>query len=209
MFITFEGIDGSGKTTQAQFLSERLKEEGRDCVFLREPGGTEISEKIRAILLDRDHLEMSQLAELFLFSAARTQLVSEVIHPCLESGRIVLCDRFYDSTTAYQGYGRGLDLKAVHKINSVAALGIVPDRTFILDIEINEIGRRRSPGRRMSDRMETGGTEFYERVRQGYLAIAKAEPKRCVVMNGMKPRQEIHEEIWKSIEKHLHNGLWE
>ncbi len=203
MFITFEGLDGSGKTTQARLLTEKLKEEGRDFIFLREPGGTEISEKIRAILLDRDYLEMSQLAELFLFSAARTQLVSEVIRPCIDSGRIVVCDRFYDSTTAYQGYGRGLDLNAVKKVNQVASLDIVPDLTFILDIEISEINRRRAAGKVAADRMEDSGTTFYTDVRQGYFHIAKAEPKRCVVVNGMRPSQEIHEEIWNVVQKKM------
>lgn len=203
MFITFEGIDGSGKSTQASLLSERLKEEGKDCIFLREPGGTEISEKIRSILLDKDHLEMTQFAELFLFSAARTQLVSEVIRPCLDLGKIVLCDRFYDSTTAYQGYGRGIDVEAVKKINLVASQGTVPDVTFILDIDLPEIQRRRPAGKRSEDRMEAGGSEFFEKVRRGYLEIAKSESKRCVVLNGMNPRQEIHEEIWNHVQKKL------
>ena len=203
MFITFEGLDCSGKTTQAQFLCDRLKEERRDFMFLREPGGTEISDKIRAILLDRDHLEMTQIAELFLFSAARTQLVSEVIHPSLEAGRIVVCDRFYDSTTAYQGYGRGLNLETVKKVNTVASLGIAPDLTFVLDIELGEIGRRRAAGKLTADRMEGAGAQFYEKVRHGYLQIAKVEPKRCIAVNGMKPRQEIHEEIWNIVQKKL------
>jgi len=199
MFITFEGIDGSGKTTQANLLVERLKEEGRDCVFLREPGGTEISEKIRTLLLDRDHLSMTQLAELFLFSAARTQLVSEVVQPCLELHKIVVCDRFYDSTTAYQGYGRGIDIEAVKKVNAIATLGTVPDLTFILDIELSEIERRRPPNKRAVDRMESGGHSLFERVRRGYLEIARAESNRCIVINGMRPRQEIHEEIWEIV----------
>lgn len=199
MFITFEGIDGSGKSTQARLLVDRLKEERIQCVFLREPGGTEISEKVRTILLDRDHLEMTQLAELFLFSAARTQLTSEVIRPSLEANMVVVCDRFYDSTTAYQGYGRGLDLDAVKRINRVASLGIVPDCTFILDIEPKEIHKRKALGKALldrPDRMEVGGDDFFEKVRRGYLAIAKEEPQRCYVINGARPRQEIHEEIW-------------
>lgn len=204
MFITFEGIDGSGKTTQAELLSERLKEEGRgDCIFLREPGGTEISEKIRQILLDSDHLEISQLAELFLFSAARTQLVTEVIRPSLDSGRIVVCDRFHDSTTAYQGYGRGIDLPAVQTVNRIATLGIVPDLTFIIDIDINEADRRRATVRRTADRLEAGGAEFHERVRRGYLEIARAEARRCRMVNGMRPRQDIHEEIWNIVHQKL------
>jgi dTMP kinase len=203
MFITFEGIDGSGKTTQANLLVERFKEEKHDCIFLREPGGTGISEKIRTLLLDRDHLEMTQLAELFLFSAARTQLVTEVIRPCLDIGKIVVCDRFFDSTTAYQGYGRGIDIEAVRKVNSVASQGTVPDITFILDIELNEIDRRRSPARRAADRMESGGNQLFERVRRGYLEIARMEPRRCIVVNGMRPRQEIHEEIWGKIQPRI------
>lgn len=203
MFITFEGIDCSGKTTQANLLVERLKEEGRDCVFLREPGGTEISEKIRTLLLDRDHLSMTQLAELFLFSAARTQLVSEVVQPCLELQKIVVCDRFYDSTTAYQGYGRGIDIEAVNKINTIATLGTVPDLTFVLDIELNEIERRRPPNKRAADRMESGGNLLFERVRRGYLEIARVEPNRCIVVNGMRPRQDIHEEIWEIVGRKL------
>ena len=203
MFITFEGIDGSGKTTQAHLLSERLKEEGRDCIFLREPGGTEISEKIRNILLDKIHLEMTQFAELFLFSAARTQLVTEVIRPCLELGKIVLCDRFFDSTTAYQGYGRGIAIRDVKSVNAVASQGTVPDMTFILDIELGELQRRRVSGKRTEDRMEAGGADFFEKVRRGYMEIAKSESKRCVVVNGMKPRQEIHEEIWNRVQQKL------
>ena len=203
MFITFEGLDSSGKSTQAKLLAEELKEEGKQVVFLREPGGTGISEKIRAILLDRDHLEMDQLAELFLFSAARTQLVTEVIQPALSAGMIVLCDRFHDSTTAYQGYGRGLDLDAVKRINTVATKGLLPDVTFILDIPTSEIQRRRSRAKLDVDRMESSGLEFYEKVRKGYQAIARGEPKRCVLIDGSKPLQELREEIWSILSTKL------
>ncbi len=203
MFITFEGLDSSGKSTQAKLLAEELKEEGKQVVFLREPGGTGISEKIRAILLDRDYLEMDQLAELFLFSAARTQLVTEVIQPALSAGMIVLCDRFHDSTTAYQGYGRGLDLDAVKRINTVATKGLLPDVTFILDIPTSEIQRRRSRAKLDVDRMESSGLEFYEKVRKGYQAIARGEPKRCVLIDGSKPLQELREEIWSILSTKL------
>ena len=203
MFITFEGLDSSGKSTQAKLLAEELKEEGKQVVFLREPGGTGISEKIRSILLDRDHLEMDQLAELFLFSAARTQLVTEVIQPALSAGMIVLCDRFHDSTTAYQGYGRGLDLDAVKRINTVATKGLLPDVTFILDIPTSEIQRRRSRAKLDVDRMESSGLEFYEKVRKGYQAIARGEPKRCVLLDGSKPLQELREEIWSILSTKL------
>lgn len=194
MFITFEGLDGSGKTTQARLLIDELKQYGRNVLFLREPGGTGISEKIRAILLDRENLEMTDLAELFLFSAARTQLVDEVIRPALEGGIIVVCDRFYDSTTAYQGYGRGLELDGVRRINSIATEKLAPDLTLILDIPVGEIPRR-GRSRQDADRMESSGGKFYERVRQGYFEIAAAEPHRCRIIDGLRTISEIQEDI--------------
>src|ERR1041385_2774923 len=199
MFITFEGLDFSGKTTQANLLVERLKERGKDVVFLREPGGTKISEKIRKILLDKQHLEMNERAELFLFSAARTQLVSEVILPALQRGMIVLCDRYDDSTTAYQGFGRGLNLDQIKTINAMATAGTTPDLTVLVDIDIDEITRRQKAAGISSDRMESSGHQFYEQVRAGYLTIASSEPKRFVVINGMRPMEEIHNEIWNVV----------
>ena len=141
MFITFEGIDFSGKTTQATLLVERLKQLGKDVVFLREPGGTAVSEKIRAILLDRNHLDISTIAEILLFSAARAQLVQEVILPSLRAGKIVVCDRFYDSTTAYQGYGRRLTLNDVCRLNSIATSDTTPEMTVLVDVEIDEVSQ--------------------------------------------------------------------
>ncbi len=162
MFITFEGLDFSGKTTQATRFVERVKADAQGSVlFLREPGGTRISERIREILLDREHLEMSPMAELLLFSASRSQLVQEVILPALGRGETVVCDRFYDSTTAYQGYGRGLDLQAIGRINAIASAGLVPDLTIFVDIPIEEIGRRKTAAGVPFDRMESGGGEFY------------------------------------------------
>ena len=140
MLITFEGIYYSGKTTQANLLVERLKESRRDVLFLREPGGTPVSEKIRSILLDKRNLDLHSRAELLLFSAARTQLVREVILPALEKRTVVVCDRFYDSTTAYQGYGRGIDLADIRVMNRIATFGITPDRTFLVDVDLDEIG---------------------------------------------------------------------
>ena len=203
MFITFEGLDFSGKTTQANLLVERLKQRGNDVVFLREPGGTKISEKIREILLDKQHLEMNERAELFLFSAARTQLVSEVILPALQRGMIVLCDRYDDSTTAYQGFGRGLNLDQIKTINAMATAGTTPDLTVLVDIDIDEITRRQKAGGISSDRMESSGRQFYERVRAGYLTIALSEPKRFVVINGMRRTEEIHNEIWNIVYQRL------
>jgi dTMP kinase len=199
MFITFEGIDCSGKTTQAKLVVERFTREGRNVLFLREPGGTPISEKIRELLLDRGHPELTQKAELFLFSAARTQLVAQVIAPALRSGHVVVCDRFYDSTTAYQGYGRGLDLQDVRHINGVAVAGTTPDLTLFIDIETDEIFRRQKDAGISADRMESAGSAFFEAVRRGYLAIARAEPGRFVVVDGMRPVQEIHTDIMRII----------
>ena len=203
MFITFEGLDYSGKTTQAKLLVERLKQLGKEVVFLREPGGTKISEKIRDILLDKQHLEMNQKAELFLFSAARTQLVSEIIFPALQRKAIVVCDRFHDSTTAYQGYGRGLNLHDIEAINLIATTGTTPDLTVLVDIEVKEIVRRRRAAGLSEDRMESAGSQFYENVREGYLTLAQTEPKRFLCINGMRPVQEIHNAIWNVVQQRL------
>jgi len=203
MFITFEGIDYCGKTTQAKLLVDRLKDLGKEVVFLREPGGTVVSEKIREILLDRQHLEMSQRAELLLFSAARTQLVSEVIRPALQEGKIVVCDRFVDSTTAYQGYGRGLALQEVTSINRIATFGTTPDLTVLIDIEVSEISKRQRAAGLTADRMESAGVDFYTKVRKGYLTLAKQESDRFVVINGAHSINEIHNEIYTIVQQRL------
>jgi dTMP kinase len=204
MFITFEGLDYSGKTTQAALLVRRLQQLGREVLLLREPGGTEISEKIRTVLLDNRNREMSLKAELFLFSAARTQLVSQVIRPALQRGTIVICDRFHDSTTAYQGYGRGLNLDDVHRINAIATDGTIPDVTLFIDIVPDEIFRRRSLAGQSADRMESSGRQFYERARQGFLSLAQMESGRFVVINGMESVEIIHGHIWNAIQQRLH-----
>jgi dTMP kinase len=201
MFVTFEGIDLSGKSTQVALLEQALRSRALHAAgvrVLREPGGTTISESLRAILLDRKHLEMSPWTELFLFSAARAQLVREVIRPALKRGEVVVCDRFYDSTTAYQGFGRGLDLETVQKVNRAAVDGTVPDITFLVDIPVEEVERRRRASGLGTDRMESSGREFYERVRSGYLEIARQEPQRVVSIDGMMPVERVHEAIWKA-----------
>ena len=197
MFITFEGLDFSGKTTQANLLVHRLEQNGRSVLFLREPGGTKISEQIRLILLNRDHTTMDQVTELLLFSASRSQLVSEVILPALKEGKVVVCDRFADSTVAYQGWGRGLNLEAVKTINAVATFGLVPDLTFFLDLPLKELRNRAREGGEERDRLERSGEEFYDRVRRGYLASVELERKRFVVVDGSLPVQQIHERVWK------------
>ncbi len=201
MFITFEGIDYSGKSTQAKLLVERLKREEDQVIFLREPGGTAVSEKIRSILLDKAHLDMTQLAELFLFSAARAQLVEEIIRPNLATGKVIVCDRFYDSTTAYQGYGRGLKLENVRFVNRLATSGLAPDLTFIMEIPVEEIIRRQSASGDSPDRMESAGTRFYRQVADGYHALAEEEPQRCVLLDGLLPVEQIHEKIWTIIQQ--------
>jgi len=203
MFITLEGIDYSGKTTQAKLLVERLKKTKKEVIFLREPGGTNISEKIRSILLDKQHLELTQIAELFLFSAARHQLVTEVIKPALKSGKFVVCDRYDDSTTAYQGYGRGIDLNDVKLINRIATEGLRPDLTFYLDVQIEEIFKRQQSKNVSTDRMEESGRIFFEKVRKGYLVLAKEEPERFIVVNGNRQIDIIHNEIWEIIKQRI------
>jgi dTMP kinase len=194
MFITFEGVDFCGKTTQAQMLVDRLSRKHPVC-FLREPGGTPISERIREILLDRKNLELTDEAELLLFSASRAQLVTRVIRPALLRGETVICDRYYDSTTVYQGYGRGLDLDAVRTINTLATNGLAPDLTIVVDIPVGEIERRKHASGKKFDRMESSGREFFDRVRNGYLALCANEPQRVIRVDGLRPVEAIHADI--------------
>ncbi len=200
MFITFEGIDGCGKTTQLQLLKEYLEDKGYQVVMIREPGGTDFSEKIRDILLySKDNI--SPIAELMLFESARANLVENVIKPALAEGKIVLSDRFYDSTTAYQGYGRGLDLEKVKSCNIFATNGLKPDLTFYLEVPLN-IAHTRSH-KRVYDRIESAGDNFFQRVIDGFRAIAESEPERFVIIDSTDElevtRQRILEEIMKRI----------
>lgn len=203
MFITFEGLDFSGKSTQATILVDELKRVHAVVHFLREPGGTVISERIRDILLDKKTLEMNDAAELMLFSAARAQLVKEVIVPALGRGEIVVCDRYHDSTTAYQGYGRGLPLDAVKSVNRFATGGVDPDLTLFIDISVDEIERRKKNAGIMFDRMESSGSTFYERVRRGYQEIARNEAQRFVAIDGMQTVDDIARRIWQVVERKL------
>lgn len=202
MFITFEGLDFCGKTTQASLLVDALRDPSFSPAaspaavhFIREPGGTPISERIRALLLDRRALEMSAAAELFLFAASRAQLVRQTILPALERQEVVVCDRFADSTTAYQGYGRGLDLETVARINRLATDGLKPGLTLLIDIPVSEMRVRARAAGAVEDRMESGGTEFYERVRAGYHAIAAADPSRIRVIDGAAPVGRVHQAV--------------
>lgn len=200
MFISFEGIDGSGKSTQAKLLVKKLEEENRKVLFLREPGGTEISEQIRNILLNKKNLKMAQITELLLFSASRAQLVSEVIKPALLNTIVVISDRYVDSTTVYQGHGRGLHLGGIQGINSLATIGVMPKKTFFIDITVHEMHERRQSGYQEIDRMEMSNDDFYNRVRLGYLELAKEEPGRFVVIDGKQPIESIHNIIWTEVD---------
>ena len=197
MLITFEGIDGSGKSTQIALLEARLLASGRKVLSLREPGGTEVSEQIRSILLNRE-LEISSIAELLLFSAARAQIVAERIQPALASGITVLLDRFYDSTTAYQGAGRGVaDAKWIETLHRLATQGLVPDRTIWIDLPL-ETARRRQD-RQVLDRMEIEDPGFYERIHHCYEELARSEPDRFLRVDGTKSIDAIHELIWSEV----------
>lgn len=180
-FISLEGVDGSGKSTQASLLVERLREQRREVVALREPGGTPISEKIRALLLDPENAEMADECELLLYEASRAQLVREVIEPALLRGAIVVCDRFYDSTHAYQHGGRGLSDALVSRANELGCCGLSPDVTLVLDIDpAAALARATAQG---ADRLEAEGLAFQQRVRKDYLALAKADPARVRVID--------------------------
>lgn len=180
-FITLEGVDGSGKSTQASLLVERLREQRCEVVALREPGGTPISEKIRALLLDPENAEMADECELLLYEASRAQLVREVIEPALLRGAIVVCDRFYDSTHAYQHGGRGLSDALVSRANELGCCGLSPDVTLVLDIDpAAALARATAQG---ADRLEAEGLAFQQRVRKDYLALAKADPTRVRVID--------------------------
>lgn len=199
MLITFEGLDYSGKSTQVKMLSDRITMQGNRVLLLREPGGTEIGEKIRKILLDKENISLTDASELFLFSASRSQLVKEVIVPAMEGEMVVICDRYYDSTTAYQGYGRKIDLAAIDAINKFATDGLEPDITFFLDIPIREIEKRIVRSKANRDRMESNDMAFYERVRNGYLQLAK-QYSRYRVLDGLKSIDDLHDEVWQEFE---------
>jgi dTMP kinase len=202
MLITFEGIDGAGKSTQIKKLVTFLTGENRDVLTLREPGGTEVAEKIRQILLESRH-EISPIGELLLFSASRAELIQEVIVPALAVGKTVILDRFFDSTTAYQGYGRGIDLHLLQSIISISTCGIVPDITFYLDIEPEEALKRKFSKTSIPlgfeneelDRMERSGAEFYQNVRKGYLKLISLNKDRFVSINALQTETVIHHQI--------------
>ncbi len=191
LFITFEGADGCGKTTQLMLLAKGLKAKGYDVVVTREPGAKGLGEKIREILLNYDG-EVSSRCEAFLFLADRAQHMDIIVRPAVEKGKIVLCDRHTDSTVAYQGYGRGLDIERINNLNNIATSGDKPDLTFVFDIDV-ETSMKRVGGQK--DRMESAGMEFFNRVRNGYLEIARQEPERVKVIDAAKSIDDIHKNV--------------
>ena len=193
MLITFEGIDGCGKTTQVKLLSEYLKKKGIKCLVTREPGGTMEGEKIREILMKED---LVPLAELFLFLASRAQHVEKLIIPALRDGKVVLVDRFIDSSVAYQGFGRGIGEDIVRELNDLATKGIKPDLTFYIDIDVDEALKRK----KVINRFEKEKS-FLEKVRKGYLNLSKKEQERIVMINGSMRVEEIHRKIVEEFEK--------
>ncbi|MCH7679805.1 dTMP kinase [candidate division KSB1 bacterium] len=198
--ITFEGIDFSGKSVQANLLHGALKDRKLPVLILREPGGTEISEKIRSVLLDNANHKMSAMTEVLLYSAARAQMVRENILPNLEKGTVVICDRYFDSTTAYQGFGRRIDLDFIKKLNNFATEELVPDLTFLIDLDA-KIALQRT--KTALDRLEKEDSEFHQRVRKGYLEIARSNPDRFVVIDGTQSIEAIQDEIFMKIKLKL------
>jgi dTMP kinase len=203
VFITFEGIEGSGKTSQTSLLKAFLEERGHKVLVTREPGGSPIGEQIRRILLDPGNHGMEPLAELLLYEASRCQHVEAVIKPALDEGKTVICDRFFDASTAYQGYGRGLGASMVTELNLVATGGRKPDLTIVLDLPV-DIGLKRL-GRNL-DRIEREAVEFHKRVRQGYLEIAQAEPARVKVVNATGTIDDTFAEVRAVVEEMISPG---
>ena len=195
LFITFEGGEGCGKSVQSRALYNRLAQSAIPAVLTHEPGGTPLSKKIRGWLKRADNIKISPLTELLLFNASRTQLLDEVIHPELKKGKVVICDRYTDSTIAYQSYGRGLDIDMVRAVNDIATQGLKPNLTVLLDISAEE-GLARKKRR---DRFEQEDIAFHHRVREGYLRLAKEEPQRWLTIDAAQSKAKIAEVIWQRV----------
>lgn len=198
MFITFEGVEGCGKTTQAQLLAQKLEERGFRTLVTREPGGAAISEQIRAIVLDNKNEGMEPMAEALLYVAARAQFVAEIVRPALAAGTVVICDRYADSTLAYQGYGRGLDIGTLAYLNEIATGGLTPDVTVLLDLPVSEgLSRRHREGN--ADRLDNADRAFHERVRNGYHALAAADPRRWRVIDAGAAPSVVAAAVWSAL----------
>ncbi len=209
MFITFEGIEGSGKSSLIKMVAKRLEESGRSVLLTREPGGSRLGTTLRAILLDLENTDISSEAELFLYLADRAQHVAQVIRPALEAGKAVLCDRFADSTVVYQGYGRGLDPRQLHAFNDIAVAGLWPDLTLLLDLPV-EVGLIRALTRNLrlqttaeEGRFEAESLEFHGRVREGYLTWASINNKRFRTVDASQNLEQVFEDAWAHIQAFL------
>ena len=201
LFITFEGADGCGKTTQLNLLKDYLENNGYEVVLTREPGGKGLGEKVREILLNYDG-EVSNRCESFLFLAVRAQNIDIIVNPAIEQGKIVLCDRHTDSSVAYQGYGRGLDINQINTLNNLATNNKKPDLTLVFDVDI-ETSMQRVGNEK--DRMESAGKDFFNRVRNGYLELAKQEPERIKVVDSTKSIQEVQKDVLEIIKTKLND----
>jgi len=209
MLITLEGIEGSGKTTQIDYITAYLQKSGLDYTITKEPGGTNLGEKIRSILLDPDNINIHPMTELLLYAADRVQHIKEFISPMMEAGKIVICDRFCDSTTVYQGLARGIDASLIQRLNILVLEGLAPDITFVLDLD-PEIGLKRAwkqirDGSRdeSETRFENEKLQFHESVRNGYLELARQEPDRFVVVNASLNPSKVREQILEHLEKYF------
>jgi dTMP kinase len=203
LFITLEGPEGSGKSTQASRIEKYVISLGIPCVRTREPGGTSIGDRIRGILLDPEADEMKQRTEMLLYAASRAQLVEEVIRPALAAGKVVLCDRFVDSSLVYQGYGPQWDMDEVLSVNRIATGGLVPDRTYLLDLSVEESAERLVKRGKGVDRIEQKGEAFHRRVREGFLELARVHPQRYCVIDAAQPVDQVFEELRKDLDSYL------
>jgi dTMP kinase len=203
IFITFEGCEGSGKSTQSRLLGEYLKKKGFKVVLTREPGGTALSENIRQVLLHTKQ-NVSPIAELMLFEAGRAQHVKEVILPSLKAGKIIICDRYTDATLAYQGFARGLDLRTIKQLNDIATGGVYPHLTIYIDIPAKKgLNKAKKLSKASYDRLENEKISFHEKVRKGYLAVAKSDPKRVKIIKCQKNIEGTHNLVIKTVNKIL------
>jgi dTMP kinase len=204
LFITFEGIDFCGKTTQTQKLVSYLRRKGHNVLLLREPGGDRIAEKIRNVLLSEKNSAMTPLSELLLYEASRAQLTQKVILPALKKGKVVICDRYFDSTLAYQGYGRGLDKKMIKYLNQISTFGLLPDLTVLLDVSVETSFKRRKKEKRKKDRLEKERPEFHQKTREGYLKIARENQRRIKVVDGTESVDKTWERVKKVVDSFMY-----
>jgi dTMP kinase len=207
MLITLEGIEGSGKTTQIDYIEAYLQKSGLDYFITKEPGGTELGAKIRSILLDPENINIHPMTELLLYAADRVQHIKELITPMIEAGKVVICDRFHDSTTVYQGFTRGIDVSLIQRLNNLVLEGLVPDITFVLDLD-PAIGLKRAwkqirNGSRSESetRFENEKLQFHESVRNGYLELARQEPDRFIVVDASADPSNVWDQIFEQLEK--------